>query len=123
MYNLDRINISLKINIKPKPTIKLTDTTRRKFRDAVNQFVQSCNENDLGRFSISKLTTYLENLFPEIAYIEFVSLNGIPMQNAQQVYTYDVLNNDVKRIPEFINVTVIQNPTMDEDPYVPDVQI
>ena len=121
LYNLDRINISLALEVRPRN--RASEELRQAVITAAAKFVQSCNDNDNGRFSISNLTTYIENTIPDVAFVRFVSLNGVAAQNAEMIYNSNVLMQDNKRVPEYINVATILRSTLDSDPYVPDVQV
>ena len=52
-----------------------------------------------------------------------MSLNGVAAQNAELIYSDAALSQDNKRIPEYLNVATILRSTLDQDPYVPDVQV
>ena len=121
LYNLDRINISIALEVRSRN--RATEELRQKVISAVASFVQTCNENDGGRFSISNMTTYIENTIPDVAFVRFVSLNGVAAQNAEMIYNSSMLVQDNRRVPEFINVATTIRSTLDADPYVPDVQV
>ena len=120
-FNLDRINISLALEVRPRG--RASEELRRTIVAQTAEFVQSCNVNPRSRFSISNLTTHLETSIPDIAFVRFVSLNGVAAQNAEYIYSDAALAQDNKRIPEYINVTTILKNTLEQDPYVPDVQV
>lgn len=120
-FNLDRINISLVMEVKPRG--RATEDLRIRIRDAAAKFVMDCNDNDRSRFSITNLTTSLETKFPEIAYFRFVWLNGVNSQNAELIYSDAALEQDNKRIPEFLNVATVVSSTLEQDPYVPDITV
>lgn len=121
LFNLDRPNISLVLDVRSKG--RISTTLKDEIRSAVAKFVQSCNDNDRSRFSISNLTTYLEQNITDIAFVRFVSMNGVASQNAEMIYSSAALTQDNKRIPEYINVTTLLQSSLDTDPYVPDVTI
>jgi hypothetical protein len=121
LFNLDRPNISLVLDVRSKG--RISTTLKDEIRSAVAKFVQSCNDNDRSRFSISNLTTYLEQNITDIAFVRFVSMNGVASQNAEMIYSSTALTQDNKRIPEYINVTTLLQSSLDTDPYVPDVTI
>ncbi len=121
LYNLDRINLSLVLEVRPRG--RASEELRQAVIQAAARFVQSCNDNDNGRFSISNLTTYIENTIPDVAFLRFVSLNGVAAQNAEMIYNSTVMMQDNKRVPEYINVATVLRSTLDADPYVPDVQV
>jgi hypothetical protein len=121
LYNLDRINTSLVLQVRPRN--RASEELRQAVIQAAAQFVQTCNDNDNGRFSISNLTTHIENTILDVAFVRFVSLNGVAAQNAEMIYSANVLMQDNKRIPEYINVATVLRSTLDADPYVPDVQV
>jgi hypothetical protein len=121
LFNLDRINISLSLEIRSK------GSTNQDFEKIIvkkiTEFVKSCNENDRSRFSISNLVTHLENNVSDISFVKFISLNGIAIQNAEIIYDKESLEQNNKRVPEFLNVTTILNNSIEEDPYIPDISI
>jgi hypothetical protein len=121
LYNLDRINISLVLEVHLRG--KASEDLRQQIITAAAAFIQTCNSNDGGRFSISNLTTYLENTIQDVAYVRFVSLNGVGAQNAEMIYTAAALQQDNKRVPEFINAATLLRSTLDADPYAPDIQV
>ena len=120
-FNVDRPNISLKLEVRSKG--RASEELRNKVIYETSAFVQSCNDNDRSRFSISNLTTHLENIIPDIAFIRFIGLNGVAIQNSEHIYGDTLLDRDNKRIPEYLNVTTILRSSLDKDPYVPDVTV
>ena len=90
---------------------------------AAAAFVAACNDNDGSRFSVSNLTTRLETTFAEIAFVRFVSLNGVSSQSAEFIYTARALEQNNRRVPEFLNVATTLRSSLDQDPYVPDVAV
>ena len=121
LYNLDRINVSLVLQVRPR--LRATEDLRIAVVNAAAQFVQRCNENDNGRFSISNLTTHLETTIPDVAFVKFVSLNGVGAQNAEMIYSAAALQQDNRRVPEYVNVATVLRSTLDSDPYAPDVRV
>ena len=121
LYNMDRINISLVLDVHSRG--RSSEDLRQTIIKAAAAFIQKCNENDNGRFSISNLTTHLENTIADVAYVRFVSMNGVGAQNAEMIYSAAALQQDNKRIPEYINAATILRSTLDADPYVPDIQV
>ena len=121
LYNLDRINVSLVLQVRPR--LRATEDLRVAVVNAAAQFVQRCNENDNGRFSISNLTTHLETTIPDVAFVKFVSLNGVGAQNAEMIYSAAALQQDNRRVPEYVNVATVLRSTLDSDPYAPDVRV
>jgi hypothetical protein len=121
LYNLDRINISVALEVRPRN--RASEDLRQSVIAACAAFVQTCNDNEGGRFSISNLTTHIETTIPDVAFVRFVGLNGVAAQNAEMMYSAAALLQDNKRIPEYINVATILRSTLDADPYAPDVQV
>ena len=121
MLNLDRINVSLVLEVRPRG--RASEDLRKAVVAETAAFVQTCNENARSRFSISNLTTHLETTIADIAFVRFVSLNGVAAQNAELIYSDAALSQDNKRIPEYLNVATILRSTLGQDPYVPDVQV
>jgi hypothetical protein len=120
-FNLDRPNISLSLQVKPRG--KATEELRVAVRNAAAAFVQTCNENDQSRFSISNLFSYLEKTLPDISYLRFVSMNGVAAQNAEIIYAPAALLQDNLRVPEYLSVATILQSNLNQDPYVPDVAV
>ena len=121
LFNLDRINISLVLDVRSKG--RVSSDFKATIRTAAAAFIQTCNDNDRGRFSISNLTTYLETTITDIAFVKFVSLNGVAAQNAEMIYSATALSQDNTRIPEYINAATILQSTLDTNPYVPDITV
>ena len=121
LFNLDRVNISLALEVRPRG--RATEDLRQRIVRAAAAFVAACNDNDGSRFSISNLTTRLETTFSEIAFVRFVSLNGVSSQNAEFIYTARALEQNNRRVPEFLNVATTLRSSLDQDPYVPDVAV
>ena len=121
LYNLDRINLSLALEVHPRG--RASEELRLQIVARTAAFVQTCNENENGRFSISNLITHLETNIPDVAYVKFISLNGVGAQNAEMIYSAAALQQDNRRVPEFINVATLLRSTLDADPYAPDVQV
>ena len=120
-FSVDRTNISLALDVHPRG--RATEELRKRVVDETVAFVVECNDKDRARFSVSNLLARLESRIPDIAYIRFVGLNGSAAQNAQIAFSDAYLEQDNKRVPEFINVATIVRSSLDSDPYVPDVTV
>ncbi len=83
----------------------------------------ACNENALGRFSISNLLTYLESNVAGISFIRFIGVNGVGTQSTERTVTDEILQQDNSRVPEFLNVGTVLKSNLNTDPYVPDVTV
>ena len=121
LFNLDRVNLSLALEVRPRG--RATEDLRQRVVAATAAFVAACNDNDNSRFSVSNLTTHLETSFPEIAYVRFVSMNGVGSQNAELIYAPRALEQNNRRVPEFLSVATVLRSSLDADPYVPDVAV
>jgi hypothetical protein len=120
-FNLDRINISLVLDVKV--TGSRSEDLRQTIVAETVAFVVSCNDKDGSRFSMSNLMTHLETRIPQIAYVRFQSINGILLQNAQQLYARNVMEQNNKRVPEYLNVATLFQNSLAADPFSPDVTV
>ena len=120
-FNLDRVNVSLVLEVRPRG--RASEDLRKAVVAETAAFVQTCNENARSRFSISNLTTHLETTIPDVAFVKFVSLNGVGAQNAEMIYSAAALQQDNRRVPEYVNVATVLRSTLDSDPYAPDVRV
>ena len=121
LFNIDRPNISIALEVRPRG--RASEELRQSIIALTADFVRVCNDEIPPRFSISNLTTHLETELPDIAFVRFIALNGVAAQNVEQMATQSSIDRDNRRVPEFLNVTTILRSGIDQDPYVPDVQV
>ena len=120
-FNVDRTNLSLVLEVRPRG--KTSEELRQKIRSETAAFILTCSENTKSRFSISNLLRHLENNVQDIAFIRFVSLNGMATQNVEHIYSDAAMEEDVNRVPEILNAATVVRGTLEEDPYSPDVTV
>lgn len=106
-----RVDLDVKLTIHVNNII--TSDIDYAIKDYISQFIESCN--DEGIFPISNLIRRLEENFDIIKYIEFESINDLPVQKIESKYM-SFLDMDrqeiVDYVPEYLNLRkeLIANP-------------
>jgi hypothetical protein len=119
LFEVDRTNLSLVLDIKFNGLLE--PTTIEKLREFIYEFIKSTNFSlSRTRLSISNLITALEKEYPaEIAYIKFRTLNGLPVQSIQNLYTEEKILQMGNFVPEYLNASLIR----ENNRYNPDIKI
>jgi len=119
LFEIDRTNISLVLDIKINGLIETT--LMSSLKEFIYTFINNTNSSNLRtRFSISNLITALEKEFSsQIAYIKYRTLNGTTVQNIQNLYTEEQVSQINSLVPEYINAGLIR----ENDVYVPNITI
>lgn len=103
-YNmLPRIDMNIDLNICVNGVV--TTEFDNSIKEYISNFVESCNEDKI--FPISNLIRKLEENFDAIRYIEFNSIDKLPVQKVENKFTsfYDMSTNEIiDFVPEYLNL-------------------
>lgn len=108
---LNRVNLTMKFVVKLFPGIdrKIVQT----IKDNIKTYVENINEN-VDDIHMSNLIKYILDSFSDtVKYIEFVDINGMDT-SIQYLQKKD--NGDIDKVPEFLNINLLDN-------YEPDIDI
>lgn len=113
--NIDRINLSLKFEIKFESKEDQIDTL-----DEITKSIKSYIEdmNNISDLHIPNLITYITNLYRDnLVYIKFIGLNNYDSLH-QSIYKNPIMDDDnyfveTQTVPEFINVNTLNDNTPD----------
>jgi hypothetical protein len=98
-----RVDLDLKLTIHTNTVVTGDDDLA--IKRYISEFIESCN--DEGIFPMSNLIRRLEENFDSIRYIEFESINELPIQKIQSKYTsfLDMSKQEViDYVPEYLNL-------------------
>lgn len=107
--NLDKVNISLRIKVKPIfGTIE--EDFIRDLKIYIKKYVETINENGSNSIYISNLIQSLENDFPDLSYMKFVGINEY--DSSEQVIENKTTNLDlltkedrIDYVPEYLTIS------------------
>jgi hypothetical protein len=98
-----RVDLDLKLTIHSNSVVTGDDDLA--IKRYISDFIESCNAE--GIFPMSNLIRRLEENFDIIRFIEFESINGLPIQKIQSKYT-SFLDMDkqevIDYVPEYLNL-------------------
>jgi hypothetical protein len=120
-YNVDRVNLTIDMGVGTG--VGGSAAIEAAVVAAAAAFVAASNANANGRFSVSNMTTSLETGVAGVQYVQSVTINGVPTQTVQYVLTPAQLQQDNKRVPEFLNAGTVLTSNLAADPYSPDVNV
>lgn len=83
--NLDKVNIGIKIMVRPIFGIIEEDFVRN-LKYYIKEYIEKINDNGTNSLYISNLIQSLENDFPDLSYMKFVGINNYDS-------TYQVIDN------------------------------
>jgi hypothetical protein len=98
-----RVDLNIDLTIHANTIITNDDDLA--IKNYISDFIESCNEE--GIFPISNLMRRLEENFDNIRYIEFGSINGLPIQKIESKYTsfLDMNKSEIiDYVPEYLNL-------------------
>lgn len=103
-FDSDTIDINLNIEVALNES--LSKRLDQRIKESIVSFVESCNSRKDTRFSLSNLTTHLENSFSEIRYIKIRSVNNAFIQNISKVKYVSDKTEDLPYdfVPEYLTV-------------------
>jgi hypothetical protein len=100
---IKRVDLDIKLNIYVNNIITTEDDLA--IKQYISDFIESSNEE--GIFPISNLIRRLEENFSIIRYIEFESINDLPVQKVESKYTsmMDMTQQEmIDYVPEYLNL-------------------
>lgn len=107
---LDRVNITLSIQIRPIFGMD-EEILVRDLKIFIKDYVETINEGGTNALYISNLIQAIENEFPNVKYMKFVSLNGLPsdiqaLEN--RAANLDLLSKSERMhyIPEYLTISL-----------------
>lgn len=107
--NIDRINLSLKFEIKFKMTSD--QVVLDQITNSIKEYIEDLNS--ITDLHIPNLITYITNIYREqLVYIKFIRLNNYDSLY-QSIYKNPIFTDDyfseTQTVPEFINVNTLSN--------------
>lgn len=100
---IKRVDLDVKLKIYVNNVI--TNKTDQAIKKFISDFIESCNEESI--FPMSNLLRRMEENFDIIRYIEFESINDLPVQKIESKFTsyIDMSKQDIiDYVPEYLNL-------------------
>jgi hypothetical protein len=121
---------SIKISLRIKIVGTLTSVTSKVIKERITQLVEAANNDGVEqtrRFAFSNMARVIENEFENVAYVEFISINGQPAQTVlADSVDFDKLTKEqlISYVPAYLNVAMKpESYAADDRNYEPDINI